>query len=85
MPKINPFIALPPISDSPFLLILRKRTDQTAGTASAGSTQDEHYDWSVLSDEELWAVEALLAKAAKRPARKPELLVSETLARIAEG
>jgi hypothetical protein len=58
---------------------------EKAGTASGGSTQDEHYDWSVLTDEELWAVEALLAKAAKRPAWKPELLVPETLARIAKG
>jgi hypothetical protein len=53
-------------------------------TASGGSVQDEHFDCSVLSDEELWALEALLAKAANRPAWKPELLVPETLARIAK-
>jgi transposase len=55
-----------------------------ADTASGGPTQDEHFDWSVLSDDELWALEALMAKAANRPAWKPELLVPETLARIAK-
>jgi transposase len=36
-----------------------------ADTASSGPAQDEHFDWSVLSDDELWALEALMAKAAK--------------------
>jgi len=54
-----------------------------ADTASGGSAQDEHFGWSVLSDDELWALDALMAKAANRTAWKPELLVSDTLARIA--
>jgi hypothetical protein len=54
-------------------------------TASGGSVQNEHLDYTVLSDEELWALEALLAKAANRPAWKTELLVPETLARITKG
>jgi hypothetical protein len=51
-----------------------------ADTASGGLAQDEHFDYSVLSDEELDTLEALIAKAAGRPARKPE-----ALARIAKG
>lgn len=54
-------------------------------TANRGSAQDAHFDFSVLSDEELGALEALVAKAANRPASKPELLVPETQARIAKG
>ena len=48
-----------------------------ANTASGGSAQDEHFDWSMLSDDELWTLEALFARAANRPAWKPELLVPE--------
>jgi hypothetical protein len=56
-----------------------------ADTASGGPAQDEHFDWSVLTDDELWALDTIMAKAANRPAWKPELLVPETLARIAKG
>jgi hypothetical protein len=56
-----------------------------ADAASGGSAQHEHFDCTVLSDDELWALEALIAKASTRPPWKPELLVPETLARIAKG
>ena len=56
-----------------------------ADTASGGSAQHEDFDFSVLSDDELSALEALVSKAQGRPAHKPELLVPETLARIATG
>jgi transposase len=56
-----------------------------AETANGGSAQDKQFDYSVLSDDELSALEALLAKVASRPARKPELLVPDTLAPIAKG
>jgi AcrR family transcriptional regulator len=36
-----------------------------ADTASGGSAQDEHFDFSVLTDDELWALEALLARVNK--------------------
>jgi hypothetical protein len=39
-----------------------------ADTAKCGPAQSEHLDFSVLSDDELWALEALIAKAANRPA-----------------
>lgn len=42
-------------------------------------------DLTVLTDEELWTLEALYAKAEGRPAWKPELLETENLARIARG
>jgi hypothetical protein len=56
-----------------------------ADAANGSPKQEEKFDPSVLSDDELWALEALTAKAANRPAWKPELLVPETLARIAKG
>jgi hypothetical protein len=56
-----------------------------AETANGGSAQDKQFDCSVLSDDELSALEALLAKVASRPARKPELPVPDTLAPIAKG
>jgi hypothetical protein len=56
-----------------------------ADTASGSPAQAEHFDCSVLSDDELWALDALLAKAANRPVSNPELLVPETLARISQG
>jgi hypothetical protein len=43
-----------------------------ADAANGGSVQKEECDFSVLSDDELWALEALLAKAQGRPAWKPE-------------
>jgi transposase len=43
--------------------------------------EKQQYDFSVLSDDELWALEALLAKAASRPAHKPEALALITLRR----
>jgi hypothetical protein len=55
-----------------------------ADAANGSSKQEEQFDFSVLSDEELGALEALLAKATSRPAYKPELLAPETLARIGE-
>lgn len=57
----------------------------TAETANKGTAQEEKFDFSVLTDEELSAIEALLAKAQRRSAWKPELLTPETLARIAKG
>ena len=56
-----------------------------ADAASGGPAEEERFDPSALSDDELWAIEAILAKAANRPPWKPELLVPETLARIATG
>jgi hypothetical protein len=56
-----------------------------ADAASGGPAEKERFDPSVLSDDELWAIEAILAKAANRPPWKPELLVPETLARIVKG
>ena len=53
-----------------------------ANAVNGGSVQEEECDFTVLSDDELGALEALLAKAACRPAHKPELLVPQTLARI---
>ena len=63
----------------------------TADATNGGPQQEIHFDFSVLSDEELWALEALLAKAEVRDASgstagrqpyKPELLEPGTLARI---
>lgn len=64
-------------------------------TAKAGEPkQDERFDPSRLSDEELWALEALIARAGVCEALgsagghqpyKPELLQTETPARIAKG
>jgi hypothetical protein len=45
-----------------------------ANTVSGGPAQQGQFDWSVLSDEELWTLEALLAKAEGRQAWKPETL-----------
>jgi transposase len=56
-----------------------------ADAANGSPRQEEKFDPSVLSDEELGALEALLAKATSRPAWKPELLEPETLARTAKG
>lgn len=66
-----------------------------ADAFNGGPVQDECMDLSRLSDEELWALEALLAKAracetlaggtAGHQPYKPELLEPETLARIAKG
>jgi len=67
---------------------------RTHNSANGGPDQEKHLDFSVLSNEELWALEALLAKAgvcealgsvANRQHYKPELLEPETLARIANG
>ncbi len=55
-----------------------------ADAANGRPKQEEQFDCSVLSDEELWALEALLAKAASRRAWKPELLASESSAQVAE-
>lgn len=56
-----------------------------ADAVNGGSAQHEQFDCSVLSDDELSALEALFAKAQGRPAHKPELLVPETMARITKG
>jgi len=56
-----------------------------ANEANGESVDHEKSDFSVLSDDELWALEALIAKATGRPAYKPELLLPGTLARIAKG
>ena len=64
-----------------------------ANEASGGQLGPQQYDLGALSDEELWALEALLAKAGVCEALgaggcqpyKPELLEPETLARIAKG
>jgi len=59
-----------------------------------GPKEEKHFDLSVLSHDELWALEALFAKAginealgsaAGRQPYKPELLEPETLARIAKA
>jgi transposase len=55
-----------------------------ANTANGGSAQHEHFDFSLLGDDELSALEALVSKAQGRPAHKPEFLVPETLARVAK-
>jgi hypothetical protein len=52
---------------------------------NGGPVAKEQYDLKLLADDDLWALEALFAKAQCRPAHKPELLVPETLARIAKG
>jgi hypothetical protein len=41
-----------------------------ANTASGGLTQTEHFDYTLLSDEELDTLDALFAKVAGRPASK---------------
>jgi hypothetical protein len=45
-----------------------------ADTASGGLTQTEHFDYSVLSDEELDTVDAIFAKVAGRSAPKAATL-----------
>ena len=56
-----------------------------ADAVNGEPVQTEQYDLSVLSDDELWALEAIFAKAQGHSAWKPDLLIPETLARIAKG
>ena len=65
-----------------------------ADAAPGGLQQNKPFDLSLLSDEELWALEALLAKAqvgealgsaGGRQPYKPEVLEPETLKRIAKA
>jgi hypothetical protein len=46
--------------------------EMLAKAETSDPVQQGQYDYSVLSDEELDTLEALLAKAASRPAYKPE-------------
>ena len=68
--------------------------EMLAKVDAANTGRVEHFDFSALSDENLWALEALLARAgvnealgstAGRQPYKPELLQAESLARIAKG
>jgi hypothetical protein len=45
---------------------------ENANTVNGTPVQEGHFDLSVLSDEELWTLEVLFAKAEGRPASKPE-------------
>ena len=55
-----------------------EKTDEING---GPAEEKQQYDFSVLSDDELWALEALLAKAGRRPAHRPEALAPITLQR----
>ncbi len=56
-----------------------------ADAVNGGSAQAAHFDFSVLGDDELSTLEALVSKAQGRPAHKPDPLAPETMARITKG